>query len=233
MWYTLRVDTPLIKEWYMSWLLKTIDPVRDYLMVACETSAEGKEHIHTIMYVSDETQKETRSKFGNYRARLEKEHPSYYKKTYKDSSKIQTFSLAKVRKFSNCKKYMTKDGDIIYYPSKQKWCEKFNESLQNSKEAQNDENKSKMLKWINNNSQFIKDCYLDEHCSDWIDSMTKGDGMETRHALDSCKSSVLKIFSKMFMDIGHIERMKNLFYKVLLEKELISAAYYCSVIYRI
>lgn len=232
MWYTLRVDTPLLKEWYMSWLTKTIDPVRDYLMVAQEVSAEGKEHIHTIMYISDETQKDTRKKFGNYTARLKKIHPDYFNKTYKNSKKIQTFSLAKVRKFSSCKKYMTKDGDIIYYPSKQEWCEKFNETIENSKEAQNDENKSKMLKWINNNTQFIEECYLHEQCVEWLDNLSQ-DSSYARHALDNCKSAVIKIFSKMFMDLGHIERMKNVFYKVLLEKELISAEYYCMVIYRI
>lgn len=230
MWYTLRMDTPLDSKWYMDWILKAVEPNRDYLMVAEEVSPKGKEHIHTIMYISNETQELLRNKLGNYKSKLKKEYPIYFDKVYGNSKKIQVFSLTRVRNFNTCKRYMTKGEKCVYYPSHKEWCEKYTEVMENSKAVAKQETFEKIDNWMQSNKEFIEQLYLDEHCDTWLNGES---AMDFRPALDFIRSGCIKIFAKLFTDLGHMEKMRKVFYEVLLKHKYISTEYYCSVIYRV
>lgn len=227
MWYTLRVDTPLKHDWYMPWLLKALEPNRDFLMVAEEVAPKSnKEHIHTMMYISEETHKVLKTKFQNYRARLKVEFPEYYEQNYKDSKKIQTFSLTKVRNFHSAFKYFTKDKSVTYFPTKQEWIERYKTDAEKCKKTIENANKEKIDKWIDENGDYIQDS-ISYMLGEYHTAYEYGNDDR------ALKSAIVRIFAKMWTDLGHLEKMKNLTYKCLLEKHYIPTEFYVTVIYRL
>ncbi len=100
-----------------------------------------------------------------------------------------------------------------------------------AKSFKKEERKPKIEKWLDDNKTYIEDMYIHEQSEKWLDDMKDGNGMY-RMTFDNMRYSMLRIFSKMRKDLGHIQGIRKLFYDGMLKSDFISMEHYCAVIYR-
>lgn len=190
-------------------------------IVCCETTPY--EHIHFLVEMN------------------EKDYNAYAKRVFIKQYKLRGRALkdkprqyGKVKEIKNMEKalsYTLKDqikyGNHIYTNMETKIVMDYL-----AKSYKKEERKPKIEKWIQDNEGFIEDTYSSETCVKWITSLQEGD-RDSRFYMDGLRYSMLKIFSKMRADLGHVQNMRKLFYDVMLKHQYISMEYYCSVIYRV
>lgn len=99
------------------------------------------------------------------------------------------------------------------------------------KSYKKEERKSKIEKWLEDNKTYIEDMYIHEQTDYWLAQMSDGDG-NYRVSFDNMRYSMLRIFSKMREEIGHVQSIRKLFYDGMLKMEYITIEHYCAVIYR-
>lgn len=100
------------------------------------------------------------------------------------------------------------------------------------KSFKKEERKTKIEKWMEDNKTYILDLYIEEQNDHWLSQMKEGQGGLSRMSFDLMKYAMLKVFSKMRTDLGHIQGIRKLFYDEMLKQNYISMEHYCSVIYR-
>lgn len=155
-YYHLRLDAPTPE-----FVLDTVGKkVSNYYGVE-EISENGKIHYHMIVKLKEDEVQPLRCYLGITYKKYLKAH-EYWKKTYKDSKKIQVYSLAKVRKYQKLWEYIHKDKPDVLFGN-DKWNQ---EDYENQIKLEKDKSKKVLEKEMGEIDEFwekYKDGYQMEY----------------------------------------------------------------------